>query len=42
MLHLLGHDHEDDAEAEAMEAMETAIMAGLGLPDPYAPPPEPR
>ncbi len=34
-LHLLGHDHEDDASAEAMEALETRILAGLGLSDPY-------
>ncbi len=36
LLHLLGHDHEDQAEAETMEALETAILADLGLPDPYA------
>jgi probable rRNA maturation factor len=36
VLHLLGYDHEADAEAEAMEAMERAVMAGLGAPDPYA------
>lgn len=34
-LHLLGHDHEVDAEAEAMEALERAALAELGLPDPY-------
>ncbi|SFW61753.1 rRNA maturation RNase YbeY [Luteibacter sp. UNCMF366Tsu5.1] len=34
-LHLLGYDHLDDAEAEAMEALETRILAGLGIPDPY-------
>lgn len=27
VLHLLGHDHEDDAEAEAMEALEQALLA---------------
>ena len=27
VLHLLGHDHEDDAEAEAMEALEQAVLA---------------
>jgi probable rRNA maturation factor len=37
VLHLLGYDHQTDAEAEAMEAMEQAIMAALGAPDPYAP-----
>lgn len=34
-LHLIGYDHEDDAEAEKMEARERVILAGLGLPDPY-------
>ena len=36
VLHLLGHDHLDDQEAEAMEAEERRILAGLGVPDPYA------
>jgi probable rRNA maturation factor len=36
MLHLLGHDHERDADAERMEALETKILAGLGVADPYA------
>lgn len=36
ILHLLGHDHETDAEAEAMEALEIRILAGLGIADPYA------
>lgn len=35
-LHLLGYDHEDDAEAEIMEGMETQILAHLGIADPYA------
>jgi probable rRNA maturation factor len=34
-LHLLGYDHEDDAEAAVMEGMETQILAGLGIADPY-------
>jgi probable rRNA maturation factor len=34
-LHLLGYDHEDDEEAEAMEAMETRILQRLGVDDPY-------
>ena len=34
-LHLLGWDHEDAQEAEAMEQLEREILAGLGLPDPY-------
>ena len=36
LLHLLGHDHEIDAEAEAMEAIERAALARLAIPDPYA------
>ena len=35
VLHLLGHDHEDDAEAEVMEGLERDILAGLGVGDPY-------
>lgn len=35
-LHLLGHDHVDDAQAEAMEALERAALAALGFDDPYA------
>jgi probable rRNA maturation factor len=38
VLHLLGFDHENDADAEAMEARETKILAQLGFPDPYAAP----
>ena len=34
-LHLLGFDHQGDAEAEAMEDMERAALADLGLHDPY-------
>jgi probable rRNA maturation factor len=36
MLHLQGHDHERPDEAAAMEARETAILARLRIPDPYA------
>lgn len=35
-LHLLGYDHETDAEAERMETLETRVLAGLGVADPYA------
>lgn len=35
-LHLLGMDHQAEAEASAMEALETHILAGLGIADPYA------
>ncbi len=36
-LHLLGHDHTDDAEAEDMESLERAAMEALGFADPYRP-----
>jgi len=36
VLHLLGYDHMSEAQAEAMEGLERAILAGLGIPDPYA------
>jgi probable rRNA maturation factor len=36
MLHLQGHDHETDADAAAMEAIESFIMRRLGFDDPYA------
>jgi probable rRNA maturation factor len=36
MLHLQGYDHANDSEAARMEAHETAILARLGYPDPYA------
>ena len=35
VLHLLGYDHATPAEAALMEALETAILAQLGIPDPY-------
>ncbi len=34
-LHLLGYDHEGDADAELMESLERDILGGLGFPDPY-------
>jgi probable rRNA maturation factor len=36
VFHLLGYDHIGDDEAEAMESLERAVLAGLGVPDPYA------
>ncbi len=36
VLHLVGYDHEDDDQADVMEAREREILAGLGLADPYA------
>jgi probable rRNA maturation factor len=35
-LHLLGFDHEQAEEAELMEGTERRVLAGLGIPDPYA------
>lgn len=35
-LHLIGYDHGEDDEAEEMESLETAILARLGIADPYA------
>ena len=34
-LHLLGRDHQEDVEAEGMEAEERTILASLGVADPY-------
>jgi probable rRNA maturation factor len=35
MLHLLGHDHIEEDEAEAMEALEVKALASIGLHNPY-------
>jgi len=35
VLHLLGYDHESDADAHLMERQESAILAHMGVPDPY-------
>lgn len=35
-LHLLGYDHESDADAEVMEAIEVAALAEVGVENPYA------
>jgi probable rRNA maturation factor len=35
VLHLLGQNHENPAEAEVMEWREAAILAEMGVPDPY-------
>lgn len=34
-LHLVGFDHETDDEAAQMESLETRILSGLGIADPY-------
>jgi probable rRNA maturation factor len=36
-LHLVGHDHAADADADAMEALEIAVLARLDVPNPYLP-----
>ena len=36
LLHLLGFDHMEDAEAETMEAIEVRALADLGIANPYA------
>lgn len=41
-LHLLGYDHQTQAEADAMEALETRILAALGIDDPYGDAPAAR
>lgn len=37
LLHILGYDHQTEANAEEMEGFETLILRGLGVADPYAP-----
>jgi probable rRNA maturation factor len=36
VLHLLGYDHIEDDEAEAMEALEVKALASMGLHNPYS------
>jgi len=36
LLHLLGFDHDETPQAEKMEALEIAILAGIGIEDPYS------
>ncbi len=40
-LHLLGFDHDRPARAKRMETLETKLLAGLGIADPYRPAPRP-
>ena len=36
LLHLLGHDHENDRDAHEMESLEVQLLAGFGFSNPYA------
>jgi probable rRNA maturation factor len=36
LLHLAGHDHQDDDSADRMESLETRILRALGVADPYS------
>jgi probable rRNA maturation factor len=40
VLHAQGYDHEIEDDAQEMETFETEILAGLGIPDPYADTPD--
>lgn len=37
-LHVVGHDHQESAEAEAMESLERTLLRDLGVADPYTAP----
>lgn len=41
LLHLIGYDHNEDHEAEVMEALETRLLLQLGFAAPYEPVPNP-
>ena len=41
-LHLVGYDHENEADAEDMESLERDVLRNLGVADPYADPERPH
>jgi probable rRNA maturation factor len=41
VLHAQGHDHEDDRDAQRMQAIETRVLRRFRIPDPYKDDPEP-
>ena len=40
ILHLIGYDHKEEAEAESMERLEARVLAAFGIADPYRDPVE--
>ncbi|MEO0035784.1 MAG: hypothetical protein RLZZ501_1807 [Pseudomonadota bacterium] len=42
VLHLIGFDHQEEEEAAEMEALETRLLATLGIADPYRDEDQPR
>jgi probable rRNA maturation factor len=42
LLHLIGYDHQNEIEAEAMEALEIQLLAEMNIPNPYLLKPDPN
>ena len=42
LLHLAGYDHQNEAEAEEMEALEIQLLAEMNIPNPYLLKPDPN